>query len=82
MEGDCIRKDRTPLLLDLSGRRYRRCHINHLRVPQLVKKGHMAMYPPTLSTYLLGPLTGILKESTETWFSMESSEGRRLPEEE
>lgn len=29
-----------------------------------------------------GPLTGILKVFTDTWFSMESSEGRRAPDEE
>lgn len=71
-----------PLLLVLCHGRARQCRINHLWVSQVVEKACVATFPPTLSTYLLGPLTGILKESTETWFSMESSEGRRVPEEE
>lgn len=71
-----------PLLLALCDGRSRQCRIHHLWVSQVVKKACVAMFPPTLSTYLLGPLTGILKESTGTWFSVESSEGRRVPEEE
>lgn len=42
----------------------------------------MALFHSTLLPDLSGTLTGMSQASTDTWFSMESCEGRRMPEEE